>query len=479
MAARFIGSVVAPVLWPGLSRRCSQHATGLARSPGSLRPLGSNAQPLWRMGQYTPAALGEQLSRSYCSTQSPDVYTAPPQPLAREAPSVGHGFNTLANVKVDLERKELNVSWEGSGAKSQAYPFVWLRDNCHCPQCFHPTALGRLPSSTHHLNVDVIADVVEISADGRSLIVQWDDGHESEFLFHWLGYHRFDQSLDDQLLYPKQSLWGSDVNIKSFDFDELLAEDHSLYSWLAELVTRGVALVKNAPAEVGQVYKLAERVAYLRATTYGATFHVMSKPDPSSVGYTTGPFAMHTDYAPLSRTPGVLLLHCILPAGEGGESLLVDGFKVAQDLKKIDPEAFRLLTTYEFDYSEKGTDCFGSFYMHSRHPVIKLNELGDVEQIVISNQSRDPMLRVPVDQIQPIYHAFNKYFNMLQLPENLLQYKLQKGDILTNDNRRVLHGRNSFQTNARHLEGGYVEWDEVNSRLRALTLQLQKNTTDE
>ncbi|XP_038055056.1 gamma-butyrobetaine dioxygenase-like [Patiria miniata] len=436
------------------------------------------------LGQYTPAALGKPLLRSYCSTQLPNaVYTAPPQPLAREAPSLGHGFNTLANVKVDLERKVLNVSWEGSGAKSQAYPFVWLRDNCHCPQCLHPTALGRQPSAQKHLKVDILADVVEISNEGMSVIVQWDDGHKSEFLSHWLNYFRFDQSPNDKLLNPKPTLWGSDVNIECFEFDDLLAEDHALYGWLAELVTQGFAVVKNAPLEAGQLYKLGERVSYLRPTLYGVTWHVKSKHDPGSIANTSGALVRHTDYTYISRMPGVLLLHCIeQAAGEGGESLLVDGFKVALDLKEIDPEAFRLLTTYQFEYTHRDTDCFGRFYMHSRHPVIKLNELGDVEQIAISNHSRDPMLRAPVDQIQPIYRAFDKYFNMLQLPENLLQYKLQRGDILTNDNRRVLHGRNSFQvteTNARHLEGGYVEWDEVNSRLRALAEQLQKNYTDE
>lgn len=45
------------------------------------------------------------------------------------------------------------------------------------------------------------------------------------------------------------------------------------------------------------------------------------------------------------------------------------------------------------------------------------------------------------------------------------------GDVVTFDNSRLLHGRKSFVSNldrVRHLEGVYLDWDEVMSRLRIL-----------
>lgn len=45
------------------------------------------------------------------------------------------------------------------------------------------------------------------------------------------------------------------------------------------------------------------------------------------------------------------------------------------------------------------------------------------------------------------------------------------GDLVTFDNSRLLHGRKSYVSGpdrARHLEGVYLDWDEVMSRLRIL-----------
>ena len=51
------------------------------------------------------------------------------------------------------------------------------------------------------------------------------------------------------------------------------------------------------------------------------------------------------------------------------------------------------------------------------------------------------------------------------------------GDIVTFTNRRVLHGRTGYKVDPqenrqRHLEGAYVDLDEINSRGRALKQKL-------
>ena len=47
---------------------------------------------------------------------------------------------------------------------------------------------------------------------------------------------------------------------------------------------------------------------------------------------------------------------------------------------------------------------------------------------------------------------------------------MRSGDIACMDNRRVLHGRRAFEpgTGRRHLQGAYVEHEEVVSRIRTL-----------
>ena len=53
------------------------------------------------------------------------------------------------------------------------------------------------------------------------------------------------------------------------------------------------------------------------------------------------------------------------------------------------------------------------------------------------------------------------------------------GEIIVLDNGRVLHGRNGFENDpnspqdmSRHLEGIYLDWDEVRAKRRDLQLEL-------
>ena len=47
------------------------------------------------------------------------------------------------------------------------------------------------------------------------------------------------------------------------------------------------------------------------------------------------------------------------------------------------------------------------------------------------------------------------------------------GDMLTFDNRRILHGRAFYSDGRRLLCGGYLDWDEIYSRIRVLREQLK------
>ena len=51
----------------------------------------------------------------------------------------------------------------------------------------------------------------------------------------------------------------------------------------------------------------------------------------------------------------------------------------------------------------------------------------------------------------------------------MVQFKLESGSMMAFDNYRVLHGRSAFEVfpgSYRHLEGGYLDWDDVLSYMR-------------
>jgi gamma-butyrobetaine dioxygenase len=52
-----------------------------------------------------------------------------------------------------------------------------------------------------------------------------------------------------------------------------------------------------------------------------------------------------------------------------------------------------------------------------------------------------------------------------------IAYRLKAGEMAVFDNRRVLHGRQSFNPNTglRHLRGCYVDRGEFQSRIRVLS----------
>ncbi len=67
------------------------------------------------------------------------------------------------------------------------------------------------------------------------------------------------------------------------------------------------------------------------------------------------------------------------------------------------------------------------------------------------------------------YVAYRDLMQRLQLPKYQIQIKLVEGMMAVFDNRRVLHGRQSYEaTGKRHLRGCYVDRTEFKSRLRVL-----------
>lgn len=63
-------------------------------------------------------------------------------------------------------------------------------------------------------------------------------------------------------------------------------------------------------------------------------------------------------------------LHCIKQAAEGGESEVVDGFHMARQLQREDPEAFDTLTTLHANFNDFGAD-YCDFMLHSKQRIIE------------------------------------------------------------------------------------------------------------
>ena len=69
-----------------------------------------------------------------------------------------------------------------------------------------------------------------------------------------------------------------------------------------------------------------------------------------------------------------------------------------------------------------------------------------------------------------IYEAYIYFYKQLHNNNFQIEFKLKSGDIFSFDNRRILHGRTKFDPNSgnRHLQGYYIEREEVISKLNYL-----------
>ena len=103
-------------------------------------------------------------------------------------------------------------------------------------------------------------------------------------------------------------------------------------------------------------------------------------------------------------------------------------------------------------------------------PVITCDEYGRLRQVRFNNALMAPF-EAPAGDVGRIYDALREFDALARSPEAAVSVRLQAGDVLVFDNRRVLHGRSAFDPGggARHLFGLYVDADEWRSKLRKLT----------
>uniref|UniRef100_A0A5F9CMI5 gamma-butyrobetaine dioxygenase n=1 Tax=Oryctolagus cuniculus TaxID=9986 RepID=A0A5F9CMI5_RABIT len=268
----------------------------------------------------------------------------------------------------------------------------------------------------------------------------------------------------------KCQYWGSELQLPTLDFDDVLKSDEHAYKWLATLKKVGIVRLTGASDKRGEIIKLGKRIGFLYLTFYGHTWQVQDKIDANNVAYTTGKLSFHTDYPALHHPPGVQLLHCIKQTVTGGDSEIVDGFNVCRKLKEKNPRAFQILSSTFVDFTDIGVD-YCDFSVQSKHKIIELDDKGQVVRINFNNATRDTIFDIPVERVQPFYAALKEFVDLMNSKEFKFTFKMNPGDVITFDNWRLLHGRRSYEARteiSRHLEGAYADWDVVMSRLRIL-----------
>lgn len=353
---------------------------------------------------------------------------------------------------------QIDIAWD-NGMQTRFHS-AWLRDNARGPDARHPDNDQRLFDITE-LPDDLSIDSAALE-DGILKVVFRADGHESLYPADWLWANAYDRGDANRTARP---LWDAAraQGLPRFAYDALRRDDTSKAQWLRQVHDYGLALVTGVPTQPETIFDVTGLFGYVRETNYGRLFEVRSEEKPVNLAFTGLGLNVHTDNPYRDPVPGLQLLHCLESVQDGGESILVDGFKVAERLRDRAPEDFDLLTRYWVPFRYRDADAD----LTARKPLIEVDHSGTVQAVRYNNRSAAPF-HLPADVMQPYYRAFRRFAAMLHDEELEYGFRLTPGDLVIFDNQRVLHGRKGFAGGKRHLQGCYADKDSLYSLMRKL-----------
>ena len=332
-----------------------------------------------------------------------------------------------------------------------------LKENA--PDSVHPVSREQVV-----MLMDLPDDLRAVAAgvDARGVWVQWSTGGTSCFDAGWLRAHATQSPTHVAL--PPRALWDIEALPAVPRFGpRVRTEGSERTAWLGALHTYGVAVVEGLGTDERVIEQVPTLIGPLRETNFGRSFVVETRPDAISNAYTAMALPVHTDLCTREYEPGLQFLHCIHNSADGGESILVDGFFIAEQLRRRDPEAFDALSTFPIPFANK---AHGSDFRHSAS-MFTVDTCGAVAEVRWSPWLRGP-LQGPFEVVDAVYRGLRLAFRMAEDPACRLVLKLAPGELLCFDNRRTLHGRNGYdpQTGRRKLVGAYGEREDLYSALR-------------
>ncbi|MEY2583447.1 MAG: trimethyllysine dioxygenase [Ilumatobacteraceae bacterium] len=358
----------------------------------------------------------------------------------------------------------LHVTWD-DGVESR-YPWLWLRDHAHDDATIHPVTQQR-QLDTAAVPPDIRA--VSASAHDGVARINWaknQDGSSEvskvpvEFL------HRFRHPNAARIeATPQPVLWDAAAIAEAplrVAYDRVMDDDGGLSEWLSIVATYGFALVTGTPPTTSATEALIRRVGYVRETIFGGFWEFTADLAKADLAYSSTYLPAHTDGTYSHDAPGLQMLHCLHFDGTGGESTLVDGFKIADLLRSTEPGFFDALSTVAIPGHYIGD---GSHLMAAR-PAFRHDHHGRLVQVSYNNSDRAPFL-LPPDDMARLYDALRAFDRLANSESMQWSQVLRPGEALLFDNWRTLHGRRAY-TGKRTMCGAYLNHEDFESRLRTV-----------
>ncbi|EGD74914.1 hypothetical protein PTSG_07142 [Salpingoeca rosetta] len=374
----------------------------------------------------------------------------------------------------------VKVTWS-DGVETQ-HNATWLRHNCACPDCVQRHSGQRLLMSQ---DLKIVNKVTPLAIEDTCLRAAC-DGHVSMTPLHCLRTAPLATPTNDATTPPPSADAANNASATAaagrkkrvHEYSDVLADENALFAWLNDLGQTGYAVISGAAGNTDAVVNLANTISHPQPTIYGTTFDVVATDAPINIAYSTAQLELHQDIVYYESPPGLQFLHALQfdDTVAGGESVLMDAFAVASRFRDLHPAHFDVLTRVPMRFQKVHYERELPVHIASLKPIIRLDHNGEIVEVTWSPPFEGPLPNtLPVDQVSAFYEAYVAFAQCIHAWDDLhVERRLHTGDVLTFNNRRMLHGRRAFDLRThghRHLKGVYVNINEFASRLNFLCIK--------
>ena len=351
----------------------------------------------------------------------------------------------------------LSATWSNGGQTD--LPYLWMRDNCGCSECrvvqttekrFH---LFRVTSDLRPKQVSI----EHAGSEDEAICISWPDGHRTRYrsseIHGFLSLPRFERHT-----------WDGGFQPRRFDYQRFLASDRLAAELIEEFLRSGVCVLVDAPTDPDSSEQLTTRLGPIREVLFERIHNVKVDPKGYNIAHTGLAVAPHNDFTSYTWPPNVQALHMLVNECEGGESTVVDGFGLLNELRSDYPDKFDVLCAVPVPFRIFSDE----FECYAVKPMVRLDRDGEVS-LVRFNTAQMQTLPLSEPRVRDFYAAYHELSRRVNSPGSQVTFRLEGGQILLCDGHRVLHGRTALRSNGRrHLQDAYFEHDNVRTHLRVL-----------
>ena len=354
--------------------------------------------------------------------------------------------------KIKIYEKSLYISYQNK--IEDEFPNIWLRDHAKDDENWDSRSHQR-KTFTAKLDNDLHIKEANIIGEGESINILWSDlkkpiEYSSEFLFS--------NSSKSEKRKKNIKLWNSkDIKNQIYIKYEDIISEKGFKNFISNLYQYGFSVITHCQTEMKTVETIANKIGYVRQSIFGGLWSFESNKDMADSAYTQEELRPHTDSTYSIDAPGLQLLLCCEYDAVGGDSIMVDGFKIAETIKKESKDIYNTLSKIEVP----GNYIGDGVYLEAKRPIFRHDKNEEILQVSFNNYDR-AAFRIDNESTLKFYEGIKKFDILANSEDYQWRYILKPGDLLIFNNWRILHGRGSFN-GTRKMKGCYINKEDFDS----------------